>query len=282
MSPNIPLTRRRHRLVLLGLAVCFITTLALYLQELSSREEYAYAGIPRAADLISTQTLIRIFRNHGFMLGYSEIRHNPLWVTYHLESNRKQRVGKRPRFFHADNRSLTRVGPDDYLNSGYDRGHLAPNYAIARQYGREAQLDTFLMTNITPQKRRLNQKVWQRLEEVEIDYFTRWFGEIWVITGPIFDDQASYLASGVEIPDAFYKIFAVPGNRPRMLGFIIPQEVEGREPLDRFLASIDEIEGLTGLDFFHQLEDSLEEETEASIRTDGWRLEEVTRLPPRY
>jgi hypothetical protein len=35
---------------------------------------------------------------------------------------------------------------------GFDRGHMTPNFAIASQYGSLAQLETFLITNISPQK----------------------------------------------------------------------------------------------------------------------------------
>ncbi len=259
---------------LLGLALW-------YLQEQQTRETLAFAGIPQAQSL-DWQTLTRIFRNHGFMLGYSEIRQNPLWVSYRLQPIRKHTAGSRPKEFRIDYRTISRVAPEEYSGSGFDRGHLAPNYAIANLYGPQAQLDTFLMSNIAPQTAKLNQKVWQRLEEVEIDYFARWFGELWVVAGPLFDTDVTRLPSGVEIPDAFYKIIAVSGNPPRILAFIIPQAVQGLEPLDQFLARVDEIEARTGLDFFHRLDDALEERLESEINTEGWRLEKVARLPPRY
>lgn len=277
-----PRTNCRKGLGLIILGITLTIGLLFYLQELNIREKQSYLGVPRAEKFLSQQGMARIFRNEGFMLGYSEIRRNPLWVSYRLEAQKTYKVGKRPRHFRTDQRSLARVNPKDYKHSGYDRGHLAPNYAIARQYGRQGQLETFLMTNITPQKRNLNQKLWQRLEEVEIDYFARWFDQIWIITGPIFDNSPSYLESGVEIPDAFYKIFAIPGNRPRLIAFITPQMVHGQEPLNHFLTTVDEIEQRTGLDFFHQLEDKLEQELESGIDAKGWRLEQVAKLPPRY
>jgi len=62
---------------------------------------------------------------------------------------------------------------------------MAPNYAISTLYGKSSQLDSFLMTNITPQKPNLNRKIWQRLEEIEIKYFTKLSDEIYVYTGTI-------------------------------------------------------------------------------------------------
>ena len=83
------------------------------------------------------------------------------------------------------------------------------NHAIALLYGKEAQQETFLMTNITPQKPSLNQKLWEHLEEIELETFAPKFKELWIYTRPLFDVKTMQLKSShrVEIPDAFYKIY---------------------------------------------------------------------------
>lgn len=248
-----------------------------------ARPGLVYMGIPKAQNWTQPSTWTRIFRNDGFMVGYSDLWGNPLWVSYQIKSIQDDTHYQRPQRFSTDWRNLTHITPDDYRHSGYDRGHMAPNYAISRLYGETAQLDTFLMTNITPQKPNLNRKLWQRLEEVEIDHFTQQFKTVWVLTGPIFDPNIERLKSSywVEIPDAFYKIyFALPDKK--MLAFIVPQEVRGKEPLDHFLVSVDEVEEKIGFDFFHELEDTREEQLESSIKSAPWRLKEVARLPARY
>jgi endonuclease G, mitochondrial len=254
-----------------------------------ARPEMVYMGVPQAQDWQNPLTWTRVFRNKGFMVGYSDIRGNPLWVSYRIEPVPDGTpYYERPPRFSSDWRNLTYITHDTYNNSGYDRGHMAPNYAISRLYGRVAQLDTFLMTNVTPQRPKLNQKLWQRLEEVEIDYFATQFGEVWVLTGPIFDNNIERLKSSyrVEIPDAFYKIFVVPptesSQTPRMLAFIVPQYVRGTEPLDRFVVSVNEVEQQTGFDFFHEIEDALEEKLETKIDPAAWQLKAVARRPPRY
>ncbi|MFT5063437.1 MAG: endonuclease G [Gammaproteobacteria bacterium] len=98
------------------------------------------------------------------MVGYSEIRKKALWVVYKLDTKASKKSGKRPSGFKIDGRSSARVSHDDYTGSGYDPGHMALNHAIAINYGRSDQVATFAMTNITPQKDKLNQKLWQRLE----------------------------------------------------------------------------------------------------------------------
>ena len=150
---------------------------------------------------ISNATIIE---NTGFTIGYSDQRMNPLWVAYKVFPVNDPVSDKRPSKFKIDRRTEARISHNDYTHSGYDRGHMAPNYAIATRYGREAQLQTFLMSNICPQTPQLNRQIWKRLEQ----RIAKDMEEVWVVTGPIFDDDIEKLVSGVEIPDAFYKIIA--------------------------------------------------------------------------
>jgi len=84
--------------------------------------------------------------------------------------------------------------------------------------------------------------------------------EVWVVTGPIFDDDIEKLASGVEIPDAFYKIIA--DDSPSFKAYIIPQDVAGSEMLEQFIVSVDSIESVTDIDFFWEFDDALEDSLE--------------------
>jgi endonuclease G len=252
-----------------------------------ARPALSFQGVPQAQHWLSPSTWSRTFRSEGFLVGYSDIRGNPLWVSYKINSvpNDAQHL-KRPSRFSSDWRSFNSVRHQDYTHSGYDRGHMAPNYAISRLYGKQAQLETFVMTNITPQKPNLNRKLWQRLEAAEIKYFTRLANQVWVTTGTVFTGTRTYLkkASHVEIPNAFYKIYAIQlkNKSPKLLAFLMPQKVTGHEPLDKFVVSVDEIESLTGLDFFHELEDKLEHQLESDINHQPWKLTAIANLPSRY
>ncbi|WP_027159251.1 DNA/RNA non-specific endonuclease [Methylobacter luteus] len=253
-----------------------------------ARPALLFQGAPRAHDAANYETWFRILRNDGFILGYSDLRGNPLWVEYVLTPLPENEPSlKRPNRFETDWRSINRVSHDSYQQSGYDRGHMAPNYAISRLYGKEGQVDSFLMTNISPQKSKLNQRVWQRLEEIEIQHFAKRFGKVWVITGPVFNGTIERLKSDwtVEIPDAFYKIYIAkpnPNAHPIALGFVIPQTVKGKEPLMQFVTSVDHIEAQTGLDFFPELDDKVEDAVEARVDPSIWSLPALSKLPPRY
>ncbi|MGZ5573733.1 MAG: DNA/RNA non-specific endonuclease [Methylobacter sp.] len=248
-----------------------------------ARPALLYQVVPQSRDARDINTWFRVLRNHGFILGYSDLRGNPLWVEYALTSAKNFSSLKRPSHFETDWRSVNRVSHESYKKSGYDRGHMAPNYAMSHLYGREGQADSFLMTNITPQKAKLNQQLWQHLEETEIKHFAKIFGKVWVITGPVFSGTVERLSSDwtVEIPDAFFKIYiteAVPGRPPMALAFLMPQTVNGHEPLAQFVTSIDNIEMQTGIDFFVGLDDRIEAQLEAAIEPQPWNLQAANKL----
>ena len=252
-----------------------------------ARPAMAYQGIPETQNLRQPLHWFRVLRNPDFMVGYSDLRGGPLWVSYKIKAiTARAPHPPRLRGFIRDWRTLNPVIQDDYRGSGYDRGHMAPNYAMSRLYGRQAQHDTFLMSNISPQRPNLNRKLWQRLEQVEVDYFTRSNREVWVLTGPVFKNPINRLktAWNVEIPDAFFKIYARPNahGTPKLLAFLMPQNARGNEPLTRYVTTVDNIEQLTGLDFFSNLDDCIENKLEAAVDAAPWQLQQVARLPTRY
>ena len=226
---------------------------------------YLYGGLPK------TSQEVKLLQNKGYLVGYSEIHKDPAWVAYRLYKVENPPTLPRPTKFSTDLRTLARVKTTDYTNTGYDRGHMAPNHAIATRYGEDAQLETFLLSNICPQKPNLNRKVWEHLEATEADDYANRFEEIWVIDGPIFNDPPEKLPAGVDVPRAFFKILVDEvAGKPRMLAFIMPQGVKGDEKPRAFLTSVQEIEKETGLDFFSDLPKEEEQKLEAETARDMW------------
>ena len=253
-----------------------------------ARPPLLYQGAPQAVSASNWHTWFRILRNHGFMVGYSDLRGNPLWVMYALTPVPPEAPRlKRPSRFETDWRSLNRIGHDDYARSRYDRGHNAPNYAMSSLNGNAGQADSFLMTNISPQRPHFNQKFWQRLEEVEISFFAKNFGKVWVITGPIFGNNSQRLSTSwrVEVPTAFYKIYVTEPTaiRPMLaLAFVVPQTVKGNEPLTQFVTRIKDVQAQTGLNFLVDLDDKTETYLEGAIDVASWQLKAVNTTPSRY
>ncbi|SDM00432.1 endonuclease G [Franzmannia pantelleriensis] len=284
MKRRISRWRRQARGIGISLVFVLVGTGLWYTQEQEYRDQLVWMGVPTWESPTPT-SLHRVLRNDGFLVGWSDLRVNPLWVSYSLHAVDEPSAGPRPNF-QRDWRTLWPIAPDSYFGSGYDRGHLAPNYAIAVVHGAEAQSQSFLMSNISPQRPDLNRRLWQRLEEAVIDHFVPRFGVVQVITGPVFPerfmDNLFNRVGLVEIPEAFYKILLVPAEQPLALAFIMPQEVAGDEPLGDYLVSIDEVEARTGLNFFPNLPAAEAQRLESRVVTDGWGLEEVARLPGRF
>jgi endonuclease G len=202
-----------------------------------------YGGLPNSA---AYGHPVLVLTNSGYLVGYCEARRNPAWVSFSISSITIGSTAKRPSKFLTDTRTASPVAHGDYTGTGYDRGHMAPNYAIGTRYGHEAQRETFLMSNIAPQSPDLNRIWWRVLEEKEANDFAVRLECVWVMTGPVFAGEVKKLPSGVDIPTAFFRIILDEENgQPRVLAFIAPQTVTGHEPLAQFLTSVREVERQT-------------------------------------
>ncbi len=210
-----------------------------------------YGGFPKSSS--ASGSAVRILTNTGYLVGYSDTLGDPLWAAYHMRDGDVQEPPPRPDEFQVDNRTAARIESEIYNRSGYDRGHMAPNYAIATHYGREAQEETFRMSNVCPQKHGLNAGLWKELEQKIATNYPGRFGEVWVLAGPIFSNHPVKLKRRVAIPDAFYMIIVDENDgRVRAESFIFPQDPVSNR-LDGYLTTIAEIERRTGLDFFNEL-----------------------------
>lgn len=274
---------RRVLLARLVLALLIVVALAAAKLLWSGGAEHVYGGIPRATDW-SLRLTTHTITNPGFALGYSELRGTPLWVGYVARDPAGGRSLPRPGRFRTDPRTLRRVGHDDYTGSGFDRGHLAPNYLISRVYGERAQARTFRMSNIVPQTRRLNQLLWQRMEELEADVLAPRHDRLWVLTGPVFADRPEHLPGRIAVPEAFYRIWLREDGdgTPQAVAFLVPQEVCGDETLGDYLVRVDDIEVRTGLDFFRALRDTHEARLSQRIALEQWPGVKNARSPARY
>jgi endonuclease G len=230
-----------------------------------------YGGVPRAG-LDAKAPSFRVLTNHGYAVGYSDALGDPVWAAYHVRDLAHfPTPAARPEKFEVDRRTAARIMPEDYANSGYDRGHMAPNYAIATHYGTAAQRETFLMSNITPQLHSLNAGLWKELEmKIATSYPAR-YGEVWVFTGPVFGASPKKLRGGVAVPEAFFLIVIDENEgKLRTLAFIVPQEAPAEADPERYLTRIEEIQRRTGLDFLPELDDASQKQVEAQKASRVW------------
>lgn len=229
-------------------------------------------GAPAPADVV-------VLKRGEFMVGYSPSLKHPLWAAYHVPAEKVYEAGKRPAF-HAD-RSVDSPPASAYKGTGYDRGHMVPNYAIATRFGTDAQKRTFQMSNIAPQLPGLNRGPWREVEHRIADLWTAKYGEIWVMVGCVPGDEEERLPSGVGVPKAFWQVIAAQTSEGvRVLALYMPRNI----PFSAFpvhnIVTVDELERLTGLDFFPEMPDFLQKPIEADLPTRLWpvRLIDVFKL----
>lgn len=212
--------------------------------------------------------------NIGYKVGYSETKKNPLWVSYRLKNCQSDEKYKRSPRFSIDFRTLAKVDPSEYTHTGYSRGHMAPSLAIFLCYGEKAKQETYYMSNIVPQKQSHNSGIWAFVEKLNLREHTKTFGEIYVITGPVFAEPITkYIGSGIAVPVAFYKItLAQKEGGFFALALLIPHEGAVTKKLREYITTIRKIEEKTDLNFFHELPDDIEEILETSLPQDIWAL----------
>ncbi len=226
-----------------------------------------FGGIPRC------KAQLTILRNDAYWIGYSEEKRSPLWAAYRLtDTTAEEKPAARAESFLPDRRTIAQVTSDQYTNSGYDRGHLASSYSIAKCFGTAAQLQTFLMSNVVPQRHAFNAGIWKSLEMKEINTRAPRCQSIWIITGPIYPDVITrVLPSGIPVPEAFYKIILDEiDGRLRAMAFIIEHDLEAGTDLADCLVSIDEIEKRTGLDFFTGFPETVQTALEGPVNSKIW------------
>lgn len=216
-------------------------------------------------------TTQQVVHHQGYSLSYSEPHEQAEWVAYELKaSDLSSNNFERP-YFEIDHAVKTRAASwKNYKNSGYDRGHLCP--AGDRRQSQTLFNETFLTSNISPQNHEFNAGIWNRLEQ-RVRYWAKKYDGVYVITGGVLENGLKTIGNeNVAVPNQFYKIVLdYNSGTPKLIAFLMPHE-ESNADLTQYVVSVDAIEKLTGIDFFYQLDDALEDKLEASAYYKNWRF----------
>lgn len=199
----------------------------------------------------------------GMNVSFNPDTHQPNWVAWELLAEEVGGDSGREPGFLVDAAVDGCAMPEDYRNTGFDRGHMAP--AGDMKWHPQAMRESFYMTNVCPQAPDLNRGAWKKLEEkcrarVKAD------SALVIICGPVFDrsgPSARIGGTGVAVPSGFFKVILSPfAEHPWSIGFVMPNSyVAGG--MQSAAVSVDKVEELTGYDFFSALPDSLENAIEA-------------------
>lgn len=214
----------------------------------------------------------RIITHKGFTLSYNYDWKIPNWVAYELTDI--EVMGEVPRYdkFKPDPMVPQNVSAttNDYKHSGYDRGHLAP--AADMKWDEQAMRESFYLSNICPQNPNLNGGVWKDLEEQVRDLASQ-KGSIFVACGPIVTDASTTIGENkVVVPQAFFKVLLQEENGTiHTIGFVY-ENISGRKPMSTYAMTVDEVEEITGIDFFPSLPNKIEKKTESEVDFTKWTL----------
>ena len=275
---------RKSRKIKLGMMAGFIALLSSFM--LSSYElPVAQADAPgleipviqkkaakgktvngKAANVTGSGTIKRRF---AYTVSYNHGTRQPNWVAWTL--TRAHASGKLKRGDFEDDMDMPspKGTKADYFNTGFDRGHLCP--AGDNKWSQKAMDECFLMTNMCPQTHALNAGVWNSIEQ-QCRTWAKKYGKVYIVCGPIFlNKQHRKLGKNkVVVPDAFFKVILRTGKNPQAIGFICRnQSAKGLQKKD-FVNSIDEVERITGYDFFSKLPDNVEKKIEAKADLSNW------------
>lgn len=212
-----------------------------------------------------------IIEYDGFTVSYNPDHHIPNWVFWELTAD--EAAGTEPRGTFAPDPDVDNCPlPTDYAHTGYDRGHICP--AGDMKWNKDAMRQCFYMTNMVPQDPSLNRGAWNNLEQ-KCRQRALSDSAILIISGPILskgkEDISEYLSRRrVAVPKRLFKVVFSPyAERPRMIGFIMPNEPlkGGMQP---YAVSVDSVEAVSGMDFFSWLPDSIENALEKECDFNKW------------
>ena len=145
--------------------------------------------------------------NTFFVSLYDKQNQRVILVAEHLKPN-KDSVPRNDQF-HSDARIGHQPNPSQYANTGYDKGHMAPAgdaSSIKEMY------ETFLMTNMTPQKPLLNRMAWRMLEEHTRTLLSKSKSDMYVVNIAVYNTGSGIRMNGIPVPSGYWKIINVDGT----------------------------------------------------------------------
>ena len=235
----------------------------------------ASAGAAEADDKLVMQTSPKgtpeqILKRKGYVASYNKTTLLPNWVAWHLTAERTEGSAKRSGVDFAEDTEVPepRATDWDYYNSGYDRGHMCP--AADNKWSKKAMEESFLFTNMCPQNGNLNRGDWNEME-IACRKWAKKYGDLYIVCGPILykGKHKTIGKNKVVVPEAFFKVVLRTGDNPQAIGFIY-KNTSGNRPKDSYVNTVDEVERITGIDFFPSLPDDVEKKVEAECDLGLW------------
>lgn len=233
---------RKIQLNLLAILVLVSSAIAA---ETNCPEHFA-GGI--APDLLNPKLTVmaREVCYSGYAVMHSGVTRTPIYAAEYLTRERllKAKGVKRQNSFHPDDNipESERAELKHYAKSGYDRGHMAPS---ADMFDEKSQYESFSLANIVPQVKANNRGAWAKIE-AEVRSLVMERGNLYVVTGPIFDDKnRSRIGDAVDVPAKLFKA-VIDFQRLEAWVYLIENSAVGNNTR----VSINDLEGISRIRVF--------------------------------
>lgn len=221
--------------------------------------------MPASLEGISEQIIHKI----SYIVSYNKDTKIPNWVAWHLTADHTDGpVSRMSNFYEEESVAYPRATLDDYRGSGWSRGHMCP--AGDNKWDGRAMYESFSLVNVCPQNANLNSGLWNSFE-IDCRRWAKRYGDIYIVCGPVFmnREHETIGANGVFVPEAFFKVVLCLNGIPKALGIIV-RNTNGNNKRDLYYNSIDQVERITGIDFFPALPDELEKIIESDVDMNLW------------
>lgn len=220
--------------------------------------------------LVKLSEGLKVLRRRGYTLLYDKELKIPRWVAWHLSANHTDgSYGRYNTYYEDEDVPLPRATNEDYKGSQWSRGHMCP--AGDNKWDERAMHESNYLTNICPQHKNLNSGLWNLIER-DCRNWAKRHGDLFITCGPIFlnGEVKTIGPNRVAVPDAFYKVVLRLKPHPEAIGFIVRNN-EGKKKKDKYVNTVDDVERITGYDFFAALPDDLEKQVESHSNLENWK-----------
>ena len=264
---------------------------------------------PHLSDNVSTtgsttnsQVVVKSTADYGitYSLEWDNAKIANRWTCYELHEGNTLSAADRHDDFKADPEVAVPSTLNDYKNSGFSRGHLCPS--ADRQCSVEQNKQTFFLTNMQPQWQKHNGGLWNNLETLVRNYATNdtysnaHCDTLYVVKAATISDKVTIdneevdgiypdIRCGAEgtrdhellVPKYFYMAllhYNKAADTYHAIAFwTLHQDAnDSNKNYGDYAITIDELERRTGIDFFCNLPDDVENVIEAEADLNFWKL----------
>ncbi len=213
----------------------------------------------------------QVIHHENYSLSYIEAYELASWVAYELTAEEAgSEIEYKEKYREDPDVETGSATPKDYKKAGYIMGQLA--FIEHMMMSEVAAAESFYLSVIVPHKLAFNKYVWKTFGNI-IKAWAIECGSLFVVSGPVLADApfGTFGGSKVSIPERYYIVVMDLANE-RGAGFVVRNSMSSSS-VKKYAVSINEVEKITGLDFFPSLPDEQEERIESTFKPDKWNFE---------